>query len=309
MSSPLVHLVHQGAVLRALGGVAFAALRPPPATSTRALPAAWIERIVPPRPESLVRDYVRNAGGDPGWYRGVLPPHLFPQWAFPLMARALAHLPYPTTRIVNAGCRIQVNGPLSANEPLHVKARLESVDDDGRRALIVQRIVTGTRGHPEALVCELRAIVPLAKRGETGQKNGEKKAPSPRATVPLDATEIAFLRLRASAGRDFAALTGDVNPIHWIPGAARAAGFRGCILHGFATLARTAEALNRSVFAGDARALAAVDVKFARPLVLPASVGVYVGKGGAVFVGDAPGGGAYLEGKYEARGASVGSSN
>jgi hypothetical protein len=237
----------------------------------------------------------------------VLPPHLFPQWAFPLMARALAHLPYPTTRIVNAGCRIQVNGPLSAKEPLQVKARLESVDDDGRRALLVQKIVTGTRGNPEALVCELRAIVPLGRRD--GKKSGEKKGSSARAAVPLDAREIAFLRLRASAGRDFAALTGDVNPIHWIAGAARAAGLRGCILHGFATLARTVEALNRSVFAGDAGALAAIDVKFVRPLVLPASVGVYVGKGGEVFVGDAPGGGAYLEGRYEARGASVVGSN
>ena len=88
--------------------------------------------------------------------------------------------------------------------------------------------------------------------------------------MPLDAKEIAFLRLTGTAGRDFAALTGDVNPIHWFAPAARAAGFRGCILHGFRTLARTIEALNRRVFAGDPRALASIDVRFMRPLVLPA---------------------------------------
>jgi hypothetical protein len=44
-------------------------------------------------------------------------------------------------------------------------------------------------------------------------------------------------------------------------------------------------------------------VRFSRPLVLPANVGVYVTRGGEVFVGDAPGGGAYLDGHYVARSA------
>lgn len=300
MASSLTHLVHQGPVLRALGGVLFSSLSGAGlrAGTAPALPAAWYEAVLPPRPESLVRDYVRNAGGDPSWYRGVLPPHMFPQWSFPLLARAIAQLPYPTTRIVNAGCRIDVQAPLPAGEPLHVKARLESIDDDGRRAFIVQRIVTGTPKRPEALVAELRAIVPLGKRD--GKSKDGKKASAPK-TVPLEAKEIAFLKLRATAGRDFAALTGDINPIHWFAPAAKAAGFRGCILHGFATLARTVESLNRRVFAGDPRALSSIDVRFVRPLVLPASVGVYVTRGGDVFVGDAPGGGAYLEGRYEAR--------
>jgi len=307
MTSPFVHLLHQGPVLRALGAVAFSSLAAPRAKTAPALPAAWIEAVVPPRPESLLRDYIRNAGGDPAWYRGVVPPHMFPQWTFPLFARALAQLPYPTTRIVNAGCRIEVHAPLPAREPLHVKVRLESVEEDERRAVIVQRMVTGTRREPEAITGELRAIIPLAKRDG-------KRAQSARSSVPLDAKEIAFLRLRASAGRDFAALTGDVNPIHWFAPAARAAGFRGCILHGFATLARTIEALNRRVFAGDAGALASIDVRFSRPLVLPAKVGVYVTRGddgaaasssAGVFVGDAPGGGAYLEGRYVARRAPL----
>lgn len=307
MSSPLSHLVHQGPVLRALGGVLFSSFSSSSSSAARvtpALPAGWIEEVLPPRPESLVRDYIRHVGGDPGWYRGVLPAHMFPQWSFPLLARALAHLPYPTTRIVNAGCRIEVRAPLPANEPLRVKARLESIDDDGRRALIVQRIVTGTAKQPEAVVAELRAIVPLARRDGAG-----KKPASARHAVPLEAKEIAFLRLRPTAGRDFAALTGDVNPIHWFPPAARAAGFRGCILHGFGTLARTVEALNRRVFAGDPGALSMIDVRFVRPLVLPASVGVYVTRSGEAFVGDAPGGVAYLEGRYEARGQAGASGN
>ena len=300
MSSPLSHLVHQGPVLRALGGILFSSLPSSSAQSSRvapAVPSGWIEAVLPPRPESLVRDYIRHVGGDPGWYRGVLPLHMFPQWSFPLLARAVAGLPYPTTRIVNAGCWIEVRAPLPAGEPLHVKVRLESIHDDGRRALIVQRVVTGTAEQPEAMTAELRAIVPLAAR-----KPGAARPASAHHRVPLDAKEIAFLRLRGSAGRDFAALTGDVNPIHWFPPAARAAGFRGCILHGFSTLARTVEALNRRVFAGDPRSLSSIDVRFVRPLVLPSSVGVYITRSSEAFVGDAPGGGAYLEGRFEAHG-------
>ena len=42
-----------------------------------------------------------------------------------------------------------------------------------------------------------------------------------------------------------------------------------------------------------------MDVRFVRPLLLPARVGLYVGDGNRVWVGDAPGGGAYLEGTYQ----------
>ena len=251
----------------------------------------WLESTLAPRNDELVRDYIRHVGGDPASYRGVLPAHFFPQWAFPLAAKALSGLPYPMTRVVNAGSTITMNANLPANEPLIVRARLESVDEDERRAKMTVRVITGTAKAPDAVTCEMRTYVPL---GKTREKNGATKRP----TVPVDAKEIAFLELGPDAGRDFAMLTGDVNPIHWVPAAARAAGFYGCILHGFATVARAVEALNRGVFSGNARALHSIDVRFAKPLVLPARVGVYVTHDRGIYVGDAPGGGGYLEGTF-----------
>ena len=118
--------------------------------------------------------------------------------------------------------------------------------------------------------------------------------------MPVDAREIAFFKLGADAGLDFAKLTGDFNPVHWVPRWARAFGFRNVILHGFGTLARAIEALNRGLLAGDVTALHEIDVRFTRPLVLPARVGVYV-SGDKVWVGDAPGGPAYLEGTFKLR--------
>ena len=72
--------------------------------------------------------------------------------------------------------------------------------------------------------------------GKPNCKKGESKD---RATVPLAVREIAFARLRSDACLYVAKMTGDFNPIHWIPGAAHASGFRSVILHGFSTLART----------------------------------------------------------------------
>jgi hypothetical protein len=65
-------------------------------------------------------------------------------------------------------------------------------------------------------------------------------------------------------------------------------------------MARAIEGLNRSLFSGDVRRLEAIDVKFTKPLVLPAKVGLYVDDEN-VFVGDAPGGPAYLVGTYSVR--------
>jgi hypothetical protein len=261
------------------------------------VPGPWIEARVAPPPSGLVRDYVRHVGGDPAWYRGRLPAHLFPQWGLPIAAKALAALAYPIARIMNAGCRIESNTPLPANEPLEVRARIEAVDDDGRRAIITQRIVTGTRTAPEALVADARAFIRLARR--TGEENG-KRTSEERAVPAENVHEIGFLRIGANAGLDFAKLTGDFNPVHWLAPYARASGFRNCILHGFSTLARAIEALNRARLSGDPYRLRVIDARFTKPVVLPASIGVYVSGDGRLWVGDAPQGRAYLEAQFEA---------
>jgi acyl dehydratase len=300
MSVSIMRAFEQGPSVAALGRVALSGLRKqrsgPP--QLPAGPGPWIEETLPPRSPELIRDYVRHVGGDPGWYKNRLPAHFFHQWGFPIAARALLGLGYPLAKVINGGCRVENRKPLPANEPLHVRVRIESIDDDGKRAIVTQRVVTGTAKAPEAVVADLRAFIPLGKKDESNGASG-KKAPKAKPTVPGDVHEIAFLKIKEDAGLDFAKLTGDFNPIHWLKSYARASGFRTVILHGFSTFARSVEALNRARFAGDPMRLKSIDVRLSRPLVLPARVGVYVSKDGGIWVGDAPGGGAYLEGRFE----------
>ena len=53
--------------------------------------------------------------------------------------------------------------------------------------------------------------------------------------------------VESRAGLEFAFLTGDFNPVHWVRRYARAAGFASPILHGFAMMARTMESLGRTL--------------------------------------------------------------
>jgi hypothetical protein len=278
-------------VVAALGGTAARALlrgmHLAPEHGSSPLPGPELTALVAPPAPALVRDYLAHLGADPAAYDGTLPPHLFPHWAFPLAARTLRALPYPLMRVVNAGCRLEVRAPLPAGVPLAVRARLEDIDDDGRRAVLHQRLVTGTAERPDALVADVYAVVVLA-RGE-GRR--------PPARVPDGARELARWDLCAGAARSYALLTGDVNPVHWLPPYARVFGYSGTILHGFATMARVMEGLNLAIFGGAPR-LRLLDVKLTRPLVLPARVGLYLA-GQGVFVGDAPGAPAYLTGTWQ----------
>ena len=296
MTVSLRHILEHGPMLRALGATAIGALRgaKPAAAAKPQAPGTWFEDEIKPPSDALVRTFVATTGGDTASYRGVLPPQLFPQWALATASKALATVPYPLARIVNAGCRLDIRDRIPAGEPLVVRAQLASIDENESRVVLTTRIETGTRSSRDALVAELRAYVPLSN-GE--RKKSKDHSEPPR--VPLGVRELARARLAANAGLDFAKLTGDFNPIHWIAPYARAAGFRGCILHGFGTFAIAASAVVRSQLSGDVGGLRSLDVRFTRPLLLPARVGTYVTTTGEIFVGDAPGGTAYLAGRYQ----------
>lgn len=299
MRLPSGQILHQGPVLATLGRAAFTAMRQqlrPPTPGTFPTPGPVYEAILPPRAPSLLQAYSRHLCGGASAYRGLVPPHLWPQWGFPMSAKTLEGVPYPMLKVLNGGCRLEVNAPIPANQPLRVSAQLMDIDETERRAVLHQRVTTGTEEVPNAIEAHLYAIVPLGTpRDEAGSSRPQQTAKRERPRAPVDAAEVDRWRLRPDEGLAFAMLTGDFNPVHWIPPYARAFGFKNTILHGFATMARAWESVRRRRYCGDASALKGMDVKFTRPLVLPAKVGVFL-RGDEIWVADAPGAPAYLEG-------------
>jgi hypothetical protein len=292
------HILEQGAGLAALGRAAWSTIETQLlgkklSKSAPQVPGRAVEATLPPRSPALIRDYVKNVGGDPSAYKNTVPAHFFSQWSFGVAGQTFAGLPYPLAKILNVGCNLDIRGPIAVDEPLLVSARLIEVDDDGRRALLTTRVTTSTPSQREALIADMIAMVPLKR--DKSASGAKKEAPR----VPDDASERAFFDVPANAGLDFAKLTGDFNPIHWIKPAARASGFPNVILHGFGTMARAIEGLNASVLAGDPTRLKKWSCRFTKPLVLPAKAGLYT-QGHEVFVGVAPGAPAYLVGSYEA---------
>lgn len=295
------HILRQGSALSGLGLTALGALKQAirPVKGPPALPGRRLEVEVEGPARDLVRDYIRTVGGDPKLYGGHIPAHFFPQWTFGLAARTMTGLPYPLAKVVNGGCRLEVRGPLPLGERLVASAQLVDIDDDGRRAIMHQVIETGPASQPDAVVAHLYPIVVYGKRDK-----GEGRAASP--TVPADAREVAVFNLRGDAGLNYAKVTGDFNPIHWVPMYARMSGFKNTILHGFATMAWAIEGLNHNLF-GHGDRIDTFDVRFRKPVVLPTRIGLYIdadsGADGSrgVYVGSSPGGDAAMMGSFTVR--------
>jgi len=303
MSLPFKDIIHQGPVLAAISKTAWFGLQQHlnkgPGGGIPTVPGPVFQADLPPRDPALVRDYVRQVGGDPSAYKKIVPPHMFPQWGYAMAAKTLVGLPYPVMKVLNGGCRLEIKGPLPQGKPLKVTACMDQLDDNGRRVVLRQRIATSVIGDDQELVVGyLYVIIPLGGNKDKGEGKAKRK-PKKVERVPAGAREIGYWKLGPDAGLAYALVSGDFNPVHWVRPYARAFGFKSTILHGFSSMARSMECLNRIIFAGKVGTIRTFDVKFIKPLTLPKKVGCYLAADDAVYVGDAPGGPAYLKGTFE----------
>jgi hypothetical protein len=265
-----------------------------PSGVTLQLPGPIIERVVLLRPNGLIDDFIRWSGGNVRAWRGVVPATLFPQWGFPLLGETLTEVDYPLAKVLNGGCRIEMYRPIPRDIDLHLQARLTRIDDNGSRAIIHQELVTSTTDGERLCVAHVQMVVPLA-----GDQKTKKKTPKTPVLVPVAARPIADWRIKGDAGLSFACLTGDFNPIHWLEPYAKVAGFGRRILHGFGSLAGSIERIRHVCWAGDIREPGFLEVRFTRPLKVPAKVRVFM-DGNDFYLGHAAGGRAYLKGSLGA---------
>jgi acyl dehydratase len=219
--------------------------------------------------------YARATGGDgilPFFDdRPVAPPFYCATWETGLALEMLASLesPLPLGPIVHLSTEMVWARPLHPGQPVRCRVELDRVERTprGLRLTVLSRNWLGAG----QLCCQGTTVFMVRQR----QSNGAPKSAEPaRAESPESEagwTELARWPLSGSAGRRYARVSGDYNPIHLWPLTARAFGFRAPILHGYATAARTAHTLIAQRLRSDPAALRRMRIAFRAPLPLPST--------------------------------------
>lgn len=192
-------------------------------------------------------------------------PHTYPHLlGFPLQAALIgaAGFPVPLAGLVHLGNEITVHRRLTAADRLDLDVHAENLRPHAKGRL-VDLVTTGSIAHEE--VWTGRSTYLHRGAGDPDAAR-EPSRPQPPAGPP-----VAVIRVPADLGRRYAAVSGDVNPIHLHPLTAKAMGFPRAIAHGMWTAARTLAQL------GDRTAGPATStVWFRKPVLLPATVDLRV---------------------------------
>lgn len=221
------------------------------------LPQAGLEQRGVSVDRDLLVRYQRLCGYDVSDSLPATLPHLL---GFPLQAQlmAAADFPLPLPGLVHIANRTTVHQALSATDVLDVRVHAENLLPHAKGStvdLVASASIDGEvvwdststylhRGKPTGPVADRPEVPTLA---------------APRLS--------GVWGLPADLGRQYAAIAGDVNPIHLHPLTAKAMGFPRAIAHGMFTYARSLAAIGPRTMAPNTSR-----VWFAKPVLLPSSV-------------------------------------
>lgn len=162
--------------------------------------------------------------------------------------------PFPLLGTVHVANRITQYRPIRLSERAALRVRAENLrpHEKGRQFDMVSELSI------EDVLVWREVSTYLRRGGGSGSSQGKQlAAPSPNA----------IWRAPEDTGRRYAEVSGDRNPIHLHPLTARLFGFRSAIAHGMWTKARALAAFEGRLPEGYT-----VDVRFKRPVLLPAKV-------------------------------------
>jgi acyl dehydratase len=192
----------------------------------------------------------------------VLPatyPHML---TFPLQMALMSDRSFPLALpgLVHVRNRIEVLRAITADEPLGLEVWAENFASHPRGAAVDLCATVSTGG---AEVWRSRST--YLARGATAP-DGAPEADIAVAVGDLERVAATW-RIPDDAGRRYAKVSGDVNPIHLSGLTAKAFGFKRAIAHGMWVKARVLGAL-----AGRLPDAVSLDVGFRKPLFLPSTV-------------------------------------
>jgi acyl dehydratase len=225
-----------------------------------------------------VRVYARATGGDTvGPFfdaQPVAPPFYCATWETALALEMFAGLdtPLPLGAMVHVSTEMVWARPMTSAEPIRCRVELDRMERTprGLKLTVLSRNWMGAG----QLCCQGTSVFMVRMRAPADGASAARTGPE-RTAPPSDDesgwSELARWPLSSGAGRRYARVSGDYNPIHLWPWTARPFGFRAPILHGYATAARTAHALVAQRLHGDPAALRRMRIAFRAPLLLPST--------------------------------------
>jgi acyl dehydratase len=221
------------------------------------LPEVVAERRAVRVDPSAVADYAHLCGFGLVAHPPVTWPHLL---GFPLQAAVMSRRDFPLAMVglVHVENRITWARPLEYGETLDVSVHAADLRPHRRGRLV-------------DLVAEVSADGELVWRGVStylARGGGDESvvSDSPPDVADLASRAVAQLRFAEDAGRRYASVSGDVNPIHLHALSARAFGFDRAIAHGMFSYARVLASLGARVpEAGSST------VWFRKPVKLPST--------------------------------------
>jgi acyl dehydratase len=199
----------------------------------------------------------------------LLPPTYLHVLAFPLAVTLMVEreFPFPVVGLLHLANVIEQRRPVRLDEAVSISVHAADLR-------------THPAGRTIDVIAEATAGDHMVWRERSTYLRRQKR-PGPRPARPVtDAPPgpVARIRVPADIGRRYAAVSGDRNPIHLHPLAARAFGFPRAIAHGMWLAARTLAAV-------EARLPQAftVDVAFKAPVLLPSTLSLVAARDGEMW--------------------------
>ena len=194
-------------------------------------------------------------------------PHVL---AFPLHMAVLADggFPFGAVGLVHLENRIEQHRRIGSGEELTVRVRPTQLapHPKGQTFSLLTEVTVGSEKVWESASTMLRRGRP--QQPADGPETSKSQTPEAhRPGVGEDVGASAEWKLGGDLGRQYAAVSGDRNPIHMHALTAKPLGFSRAIAHGMWTKARCLAALDSRL--PDAFA---VDVRFRKPILLPGHV-------------------------------------
>ncbi len=163
-------------------------------------------------------------------------------------------------RLVHGEHDATFHRPLKPWDLVHLRAKLESVEEKSSGVLVVSRMYGFVDG--ECAVEARTAYFIRAKR-----KPGEAKTPRPPAPEPPAPDLTATVLVTDDQSYRYAEASLDNNPIHIDPDTAKSAGLPGVILQGLCTMAMAGATATNQVGDSDPLKLRRLKARFVKPVL------------------------------------------